>query len=51
MTKKNRTCIHEAKIYPLDFDKDCPRVDVHMEINNNLSFYNNKQYNHDKYLI
>ncbi len=34
--------IHVAKIYQLDLDKDFPLDEVHVAINNNLKFYNNK---------
>jgi hypothetical protein len=31
-----------TKNCPLDLDKICPQNDVHVEINNNLIFYNEK---------
>jgi hypothetical protein len=39
---KELGCIHVEKHCALDLDKDCPLGDVHMAINNNFIYYNNK---------
>ncbi len=39
---KKLECIHVAKNCSLDLDKYCPLNDVHVVINDNINFYNNK---------